>query len=62
MYPNLLEVAETLQDYGAQGITIHPRPDQRHIKYTMMPWHYPEVLTTEFNIEGNPYYQSLLIW
>ena len=31
--PNLLSVATDLQDYGAQGITIHPRPDQRHIKY-----------------------------
>ena len=31
--PNLLTVAADLQDYGAQGITIHPRPDQRHIKY-----------------------------
>ena len=30
--PNLLEVARDLQGYGAQGITIHPRPDQRHIK------------------------------
>lgn len=51
--PNLLKVARDLQDYGAQGITIHPRPDQRHIKYddalTL-----PEVLSTEFNIEGNP--------
>lgn len=51
--PNLLTVARDLQRFGAQGITIHPRPDQRHIRYddalTL-----PDVLTTEFNIEGNP--------
>ena len=51
--PNLLTVAADLQDYGAQGITIHPRPDQRHIKYDDA-LALPEVLTTEFNIEGNP--------
>lgn len=51
--PNLLKVASDLQDYGAQGITIHPRPDQRHIKYDDA-LALPEVLTTEFNIEGNP--------
>ena len=51
--PNLLEVARDLQGYGAQGITIHPRPDQRHIKYNDA-LALPEVLITEFNIEGNP--------
>ena len=51
--PNLLTVASDLQDYGAQGITIHPRPDQRHIKYDDA-LALPKVLTTEFNIEGNP--------
>ena len=51
--PNLLEVARDLQGYGAQGITIHPRPDQRHIKYSDA-LALPEVLITEFNIEGNP--------
>ena len=51
--PNLLSVATDLQDYGAQGITIHPRPDQRHIKYDDA-LALPAVLTTEFNIEGNP--------
>ena len=51
--PNLLTVATDLQDYGAQGITIHPRPDQRHIKYDDA-LALPAVLTTEFNIEGNP--------
>jgi len=51
--PNLLEVARDLKGYGAQGITIHPRPDQRHIKYSDA-LALPEVLITEFNIEGNP--------
>ena len=51
--PNLLTVATDLQDYGAQGITIHPRPDQRHIKYDDA-LALSKVLTTEFNIEGNP--------
>ena len=51
--PNLLEVTKDLQRYGAQGITVHPRPDQRHIHYEDVR-SLPEVLTTEFNIEGNP--------
>jgi pyridoxine 5-phosphate synthase len=51
--PNLLSVVVDLQSYGAQGITIHPRPDQRHIKYDDA-LALPEFLTTEFNIEGNP--------
>ena len=51
--PNLLEVTKDLQRYGAQGITVHPRPDQRHIRYEDVQ-SIPEVLTTEFNIEGNP--------
>ena len=51
--PDLLKVAADLQSYGAQGITIHPRPDQRHIRYDDA-LALPAVLTTEFNIEGNP--------
>ena len=51
--PDLLKVAADLQSYGAQGITIHPRPDQRHIRYDDA-LALPDVLTTEFNIEGNP--------
>lgn len=51
--PNLLEVAKDLQHFGAQGITIHPRPDQRHIRYDDA-LALPKVVTTEFNIEGNP--------
>ncbi len=51
--PNLLEVAQDLQRFGAQGITIHPRPDERHIRYDDA-MALPAVVTTEFNIEGNP--------
>ena len=51
--PDLLQVASDLQKFGAQGITIHPRPDQRHIRYEDAR-KLPEVVTTEFNIEGNP--------
>ena len=51
--PNLLEVTKDLQRYGAQGITVHPRPDQRHIRYEDVR-SLSEIITTEFNIEGNP--------
>ena len=51
--PNLLQVAKDLQTFGAQGITVHPRPDQRHIRYTDAK-ELPKVVTTEYNIEGNP--------
>jgi len=51
--PNLLEVTKDLQRFGAQGITIHPRPDQRHIRYEDA-FALSEGLTKEFNIEGNP--------
>jgi len=51
--PNLLQVATDLQQLGAQGITIHPRPDERHIRYADARA-LPAVVTTEFNIEGNP--------
>ena len=51
--PDLLKVATDLESFGAKGITIHPRPDQRHIRYEDA-LALPHVLTTEFNIEGNP--------
>ena len=51
--PNLLEVTKDLQRFGAQGITIHPRPDQRHITYEDAK-SLPKIVSTEFNIEGNP--------
>ena len=51
--PDLLKMAKDIQSYGANGITIHPRPDQRHITYNDA-LNLPKVISTEFNIEGNP--------
>ncbi len=51
--PNLLKVAADIQSFGAQGITIHPRPDERHIKYQDAR-DLVSVVTSEYNIEGNP--------
>ena len=51
--PNLLQVALDCEHFGAQGITVHPRPDERHIRYQDVR-ELKKVLTTEFNIEGNP--------
>ncbi|AKD53574.1 pyridoxine 5'-phosphate synthase [Spirosoma radiotolerans] len=51
--PNLVNVALDCERFGAQGITVHPRPDERHIRYQdVLDLH--DVVTTEFNIEGNP--------
>ncbi len=51
--PNLVKVALDLERFGAQGITIHPRPDERHIKYQDAR-DLKKVVQTELNIEGNP--------
>jgi len=51
--PNLVQSTIDIQEYGAQGITIHPRPDERHIKYQDT-YDLKPIVTTEFNIEGNP--------
>ena len=51
--PNLLKVATDIENFGGQGITIHPRPDERHIKYQDAR-DLVAVVKTEFNIEGNP--------
>lgn len=51
--PDLVKTARDLQIYGAQGITVHPRPDERHIRYQDVADLKP-IITTEFNIEGNP--------
>lgn len=51
--PNVLQVALDCEHFGAQGITVHPRPDERHIRYQDVRDLRP-LLTTEFNIEGNP--------
>ena len=51
--PNILQVARDVQEFGAQGITVHPRPDERHIKYVDAHELKP-IVHTEYNIEGNP--------
>ena len=52
-YPNLIKTAEDIISFGAQGITIHPRPDERHIRYSDA-YELKEKINTELNIEGNP--------
>ena len=52
-YPDLVKVALDCERFGAQGITIHPRPDQRHARYDDV-YALKEVVTTELNIEGYP--------
>ena len=51
--PDLVQVAKDCESFGAQGITVHPRPDERHIRYDDIP-KLKDVVQTEFNIEGNP--------
>ena len=52
-YPDLINMAKDIQNFGANGITIHPRPDERHIRYQDA-IDLKEVVFTELNIEGNP--------
>jgi len=52
-FPNVIEFARLAQEYGADGITIHPRPDERHIRYQDAR-DLRKIVYTEFNIEGNP--------
>ncbi len=56
--PNVLEAALSCEKFGAQGITVHPRPDERHIRYSDVREIRPEI-STEFNIEGNPNYNFI---
>ena len=51
--PNVVQAAKDVQKFGAQGVTIHPRPDERHIRYQDAR-DLKSVVVTEFNIEGNP--------
>jgi len=51
--PDVLQVAKDVQRFGAEGVTIHPRPDERHIRYQDA-FDLLKVVTTEYNIEGNP--------
>ena len=51
--PDLIQVTKDIQQFGAEGITIHPRPDERHIRYQDA-YDLLDVVHTEYNIEGNP--------
>lgn len=52
-YPDLLKVARDCESFGADGITVHPRPDERHVRYDdLQPL--KDLVTTEFNVEGYP--------
>ena len=57
--PDVLKFAMDCERYGAQGITVHPRPDERHIRYEDVKALKPQ-LSTEFNIEGNPKEQKFM--
>lgn len=52
-FPDLYQIAKDCEAFGAEGITVHPRPDERHIRYADVPI-LKDLVTTEFNIEGNP--------
>lgn len=51
--PDIIQVAKDCETFGAEGITVHPRPDERHIRYADVPA-LRHIVTTEFNVEGNP--------
>lgn len=51
--PDLLQVAKDIERFGGEGITVHPRPDERHIRYADV-YDLKKIVTTEFNIEGYP--------
>jgi pyridoxine 5-phosphate synthase len=50
--PDVIKAAKDIQTFGAEGITVHPRPDERHIRYADV-YELKKIITTEFNIEGN---------
>ena len=52
--PNVIKAAETVIQAGSHGVTVHPRPDERHIKYADA-YELAKMLTVEYNIEGNPF-------
>ena len=56
--PNLIQVARDVERFGAEGITVHPRPDQRHIRYDDVR-DLSAVVTSEFNVEGYPNQQFI---
>ncbi|MCX6292843.1 MAG: pyridoxine 5'-phosphate synthase [Sphingobacteriales bacterium] len=51
--PDIIQCAKDIEQFGADGITVHPRPDERHIRYNDV-YALKKIITTEFNIEGNP--------
>lgn len=57
--PNVVKAALDCETYGAEGITVHPRPDERHIRYADV-YDLKKVVSTEFNIEGNPRTQQFV--
>lgn len=57
--PNLVQAARDIQNFGADGITVHPRPDERHIRYDDVRELRP-IIHTEFNIEGNPKHKPFI--
>lgn len=57
--PDLIKVAKDIETFGADGITVHPRPDERHIRYADV-FELKKIITTEFNIEGNPREQKFV--
>lgn len=57
--PDLIKAAADIERFGAEGITVHPRPDERHIRYADV-YDLKKVVKTEFNIEGNPKEQKFV--
>jgi pyridoxine 5-phosphate synthase len=57
--PDLIKSAKDCELYGAEGITVHPRPDERHIRYSDI-FDLKKTIKTEFNIEGNPKEQKFI--
>lgn len=57
--PDVVKAAVDIQNFGADGITVHPRPDERHIRYADV-YEIKKIITTEFNIEGNPKEQKFV--
>ncbi len=57
--PDVIKAAIDIQNFGAEGITVHPRPDERHIRYADV-YELKKIINTEFNIEGNPKEQKFV--
>src|ERR1700756_1538420 len=57
--PDVLKAAVDAQEFGADGVTVHPRPDERHIRYSDV-YAIKPIITTEFNIEGNSQEQKFV--